>query len=390
MRAGLNAMQVYLDNAATTKLDPRVLKKMMPYLEADFANASSIHKLGQKNNLALERARRQVADILGVDPRGVIFSSGASEANNFILRGVMAANSKKGKHLIVSAIEHPSVYQSAKLLEREGYEVDFAPLKLNAQVDLVALEKMIRPDTVLVSVMAVNNEFGAVQNLVKISRLVHKRGAYFHSDIVQAIPWLNINLTKLGVDLASLSAHKFHGPKGVGLAYVRPGINISPLISGGEQENGRRAGTYNLPGIIGLASALDLAYREAKKNNEKIKKLRDYFWQRISREIEGVKLNGSLAHRSPNNLSVRFYGIEGEAILMDLSIKGVHVSTGSACSAHNLKSSYALAALGLSPEEINSNIRFSLSKYTNRAEINYAVSCLKETVKRLRSFSPIK
>lgn len=382
-------MKVYLDNAATTPLDERVLAKMKPYFASDYANASAIHFMGQKNNLVLEDARTRVARVFKTDARNIIFTSGASESNNFILRGVMTANSDKGKHLIVSAIEHPSVYQVAKNMKAEGYEVDFAPVKADGLIDLAVLEKLIKPTTVLVSVMAVNNEIGVVQDLSKIAKLAHKHGAYFHTDIVQAIPWLKINFEKTGLDLASLSAHKFHGPKGVGLAYVKKGIKIRPLIAGGEQENGQRAGTYNLPGIVGLVEALELVYREREKNIKKIGGLRDYLAQKIKKEISDIKINGSLKKRVPNNLNVMFYGIEGEAILMDLSLKGICVSTGSACSAHNLKTSYVLQAIGLSLHELNSNIRFSLGNHNTKKEIDYTVKCLKETVKRLRNFSPI-
>lgn len=383
-------MPIYLDNAATTKLDPRVLKVMLPYLSDNYGNASSIHSWGQKNNLALEQARREIAKILGGEGAGFIFTSGASESNNFILRGIMRANQSKGRHLLVSAIEHPSVYQTARSLQKEGYEVDFIPVKNDGQIDLVALKKLLRKDTVLVSVMAINNEIGSVQDLKAIAKLVHAAGAYFHSDIVQAIPYLKIDLEKMGIDLASLSAHKFYGPKGVGLAYIRPGLKIEALISGGEQENGWRAGTYNLPGIIGLAEALKIAYRESKAYLPKVKKLRDYFWQCLQKEIPDIKLNGTLKKRSENNLNIRFGKIEGEAILMDLSTQGIYVSTGSACSAHNLKSSYVLSAIGLADYDLNSNIRFSLGRYNTKKEIDLTVTALKKTVKRLRAFSPVK
>ena len=383
-------MPIYLDNAATTKLDPRVLKVMLPYLSDNYGNASSIHSWGQKNNLALEQARREIAKILGGEGAGFIFTSGASESNNFILRGIMRANQSKGRHLLVSAIEHPSVYQTARSLQKEGYEVDFIPVKNDGQIDLVALKKLLRKDTVLVSVMAINNEIGSVQDLKAIAKLVHAAGAYFHSDIVQVIPYLKIDLEKMGIDLASLSAHKFYGPKGVGLAYIRPGLKIEALISGGEQENGWRAGTYNLPGIIGLAEALKIAYRESKAYLPKVKKLRDYFWQCLQKEIPDIKLNGTLKKRSENNLNIRFGKIEGEAILMDLSTQGIYVSTGSACSAHNLKSSYVLSAIGLADYDLNSNIRFSLGRYNTKKEIDLTVTALKKTVKRLRAFSPVK
>ncbi len=383
-------MKIYLDNAATTKLDPRVLACMKPYLTSQYGNASSIHYLGQQNNLVLEAARERIAKILGAPARGVIFTSGASESNNFIIKGVMFANKDKGKHLIVSAIEHPCVLQSARQLIKHGFELDIAPVNEDGLVDLKALEKLIRPDTVLVSIMAVNNEIGSVQNLKKIAKLVHDKGAYFHSDIVQAIPYLDINIEEIGLDFASLSAHKFYGPKGVGVAYVNPKVKIEPLIAGGEQENGLRAGTYNVAGIVGLAEALDLAYQEKTEHISKLYELRDYMWERISQEIPEVHLNGSLAERTPNNLNILFSRIEGEAILMDLSMKGICVSTGSACSAHNLKTSYVLQAIGLTLDNLNSNIRFSLGKFNTKAEIDYTIKALKKTVTRLRRFTPIK
>lgn len=382
-------MHIYLDNAATTQLDPRVLKAMMPYLGSKYANASSIHATGQSNNLDLEAARQTVADILGLDRAGLVFTSGASEANNFILRGIMQANQAKGKHLIVSAIEHPCVYQTARVLARNGYEVDIVPVDNKGLIDLVALAKLIRSDTVLVSVMAVNNEIGSVQNLAAIAKIVHQQGAYFHSDTVQAIPYLQLNLSKLGVDCASLSAHKFYGPKGIGAAYIRPGIKVEPLISGGEQENGYRAGTYNLPGIIGLAAALRVVYRERNVYVPRVKALRDYFWQRLRQEVPHLKLNGNLKNRVANNLNICFSKIEGEAVLMDLSLKGVYVSTGSACSAHNLKSSYVLSAIGLSEYDLNSNLRFTLGRYNTKKELDYAVGVIKKTVERLRAFTPL-
>jgi cysteine desulfurase len=383
-------MKIYLDNAATTRLDSRVLAKMKPYLTTEYGNASSIHYMGQNNNLVLEAARDRIAKILGAQSRDIIFTSGASESNNAVIKGVMLANSDKGKHLIVSAIEHPCVLQSARQLIKHGFELDLAPVTADGLIDTVALDKMIRPDTVLVSIMAVNNEIGVIQDLKTIAKLVHDKGAYFHSDIVQAIPFLDININDLGLDFASLSAHKFYGPKGVGIAYLNPKIKIEPLIAGGEQENGLRAGTYNLPSIVGFAEALELAYKEKMEHLSIVRELRDYMWQRIEAEIPEVHLNGSLSHRTPNNLNILFSRIEGEAILMDLSMKGVCVSTGSACSAHNLKTSYVLQAIGLTLDNLNSNIRFSLGKFNTKKEIDYTVDALKKTVTRLRKFTPIK
>ncbi len=383
-------MNIYLDNAATTQLDPRVFKVMLPYLQKNYTNASSIHFPGQKNNLALEQARAAVAKNLGTTPERLIFTSGASEANNFILRGVMAANQEKGRHLIVSAIEHPSVYQTAKDLALDGYQVDFLPVDHQGIVDLEILKKLLRPDTVLVSVMAVNNEIGTRQPLEKIAQLVRANQSYFHSDLVQAVVYDNLKIDKLGLDFASLSAHKFNGPTGVGLAVINPQVKIKALITGGEQENGWRAGTYNLAAIIGLAKALDIVISERQERVAYVKDLRDYFWQKIKNEITDVSLNGCKRRRTPNNLNVLFKRVEGEAVLIDLSTKGIQVSTGSACSAHNLKSSYVLHALGLRDEDLNSNIRFSLSVKNTKKEIDYVVKSLKIVVSRLRELTPIK
>ena len=383
-------MTVYFDNAATTRLDPRVLKAMMPYLTEQYGNASSIHTLGQDNNLILEKCRAAIAGILKAETSGVLFTSGASESNNYILRGILSANKAKGKHFVISAIEHPSVMQAAKELARQGYELDIAPVDADGRVDLNTLKKIVRTDTVLVSVVAINNEIGTIQDLEAISKIAHAKGAYFHSDIVQAIPYLRFDLKKMGVDACSLSSHKFYGPKGTGISYVRPGIKINSLIIGGEQENGRRAGTYNLPAIVGMSEALTLAYRERSAYLKHVKELRDYLWKNLKKEIPEIQLNGGLKHRSANNLNIRFGRIEGEAILMDLSLRGIYVSTGSACSAHNLKSSSVLSAIGLADYDLNSNIRFTLGRFNTKKEVDYTVKALKKTVARLRAFSPVK
>lgn len=382
-------MKVYLDNAATTKIDSRVFSKMKPYYLRHYGNASSIHALGQENDLLIKACKIKIAKIFKANPDNLIFTSSATEANNFIIKGVMRANNSKGKHLIVSAIEHPCILNSARELADEGYRVDYLPVDSEGLVKLNELEKMIGSDTVLVSVMAVNNEIGVVQDIAKISELVHRKGAYFHTDAVQAVPYLNLDVKQMKIDFMSLSGHKFYGPLGVGLAFINPEIKIKPLIVGGGQENGYRAGTYNVPAIVGLTEALLLSYKEKVAYIKKVKTLRDYFWNRIKKEITEVYINGSVKKRTPNNLNIRFRRIEGEAILMDLSFKGVYVSTGSACSAQNLKVSSTLKAIGLDPSDLNSNIRFSLGRYNTKIEIDYALKCLKETVKRLRQFTPI-
>ncbi len=384
-------MKVYLDNAATTRLDPHVLAYMRPYLTDKYGNASSIHSLGQEAYLDLCKARETVAKNLGGDASGVIFTSGATEANNFIIKGAAKANKTEIKNkIIISSIEHPCVRESALELVKEGFVVEFVRADKEGIVQPEELEKLIDEKTILVSVMMVNNEIGTINDVEALAKITHKHGAYFHTDAVQAIPYLKIDVKKMGIDFLSLSAHKFYGPKGVGVAYINRKVKIKPLIVGGGQEDGYRSGTYNLPSIMGLAFALDLAYKERTAYLKNIKVLRDYFWTKIKKEIPEVRLNGSLKSRVPANLNIMFSYIEGEAILMDLSYKGIYVSTGSACSATDLKASYVLKEIGLDKNFLNSNIRFSFGRFNKKSEIDYTIKSLKETVKRLRSFSPIK
>ncbi len=383
-------MQVYLDNAATTRLDVRVLAKMKPYLTTKYANPSSIHLPGQAAFLDLSKARRTIAKLLNGESESVIFTASATEANNLIIKGVARANrTEKKDKIIVSAIEHPCVRDSALELEKEGFKVEFVPVNSEGLVLPEELEKLMDNTVILVSVMAVNNEIGTIQDIAALAKIAHLFGAYFHTDAVQAVPYLKLDVKKMGLDSLTLSAHKFYGPKGVGLAYINRKIKIRPLIVGGGQEDGLRSGTYNLPGIIGLAAALELAYKERSVYLKKVTALRDHFWKTIKKEIPEVKLNGSLKQRVPANLNIMFGYIEGEAILIDLSFKGVHVSTGSACSATNLKSSHVLRAIGLEKNFLNSNIRFTFGRYNTKAEIDYTILKLKGTVKRLRSFSPV-
>ena len=384
-------MKVYLDNAATTRLDPRVLAYMKPYFSDKYGNASSIHSLGQEAYLDLCRARETVAKNLGGDSSGVIFTSGATEANNFIIKGVARANKTDIKNkIIISSIEHPCVRESALELVKEGFVVEFVRADKEGIIQPEELEKIIDDKTILVSIMMVNNEIGTINDVETLAKIAHKYGAYFHADTVQAIPYLKIDVKKMGIDFLSISAHKFYGPKGVGAAYINRKVKIKPLIVGGGQEDGYRSGTYNLPGIMGLAFALDLSYKERNTYLKDIKVLRDYFWNKIKKEIPEVKLNGSLKSRVPANLNIMFGYVEGEAILIDLSYKGICVSTGSACSATDLRSSYVLQEIGLDKNFLNSNIRFSFGRFNKKSEIDYTIKSLKETVKRLRSFSPIK
>ena len=382
-------MQVYLDNSATTKLDERVFEKMRPYMTERYGNASSIHFMGQENSLTLIKVKEEVGRILNCDHDNIIFTSGATEANNMIIKGVARANKAKGNHILISSIEHPSVLNPAKQLEKEGFEVEFIPVGSSGIVDLDQIKEMVRPETILISVMTINNEIGTIQPVEKIGAFARKKGILFHTDAVQAVPYKKIDIREWNVDFLSLSAHKFNGPKGVGLVCINRRVQIEPLIIGGGQEYGLRAGTHNLPGIIGMAEALKLAYGERDKVVKNVSELTAYFWKRIQEEIEDVELNGDLENRNPNNLNIMFRRIEGEAILMDLSTKDICVSTGSACSSDKLQASNILKAIGLEKNDLNSNIRFTLGKFNTREEIDYTVDCLIDTVKRLRGFTPI-
>jgi cysteine desulfurase len=384
-------MNIYLDNAATTRLDPRVFADMKVYFSDKYANASSIHLPGQAAYLDLMSAKDRIAKCLHGRPESVIFTSGATEANNLIIKGVALANQDaKRRKVIVSAIEHPCVLESARELAAAGFQIEYIQPDSDGIIQPEALKKIVDKQTILVSVMAVNNEIGTIQDIAALAAIAHDNGAYFHTDATQAVPYLEFDVEKMGIDLLSFSAHKIYGPKGVGAAYISKGIKLRPLIVGGGQEDGYRAGTYNLPGIMGFASAFELAYKERKAYLKKVKALRDRLWKGIQKGIPDARLNGSWEKRIPANLNVMFSYVEGEAILIDLSYKGIQVSTGSACSASNLKASPVLKAIGLNKNFLNSNIRFSLGRFNTEKEIDKAISALKTTVARLRQFSPIK
>ncbi len=383
-------MLVYLDNAATTKIDKRVLKKMMPYYQKDYGNASSIHFMGQANDLKINACKKEIAKIINGEANNIIFTASATESNNMIIKGVMRANRAKGNHFLISAIEHPCVLSSARELLNEGFVFDYIPVDSRGIINLEELKKKIKPETVLISVMAVNNEIGTIQPLEEIGKIAKAKGIYFHTDAVQAVPYLKIDIKKWQIDFLSLSAHKFYGPQGMGLAYINKAIKINPLIVGGGQEDSYRSGTYNMAGIIGLTEALKLAYKERTTYLKKVKTLRDYFWKKIQKEIKDINLNGDFKNRTPNNLNIMFKGIEGESILIDLSMAGICVSTGSACSAQNLKVSSVITAMGIDPKYMNSNVRFTFGRYNTKKEVDYVISKLVKTVERLRKFSPIR
>lgn len=382
-------MRVYLDNSATTRLDDEVLKAMTPYFSDVYGNASSLHAFGREALAAVDKSRETIASLLGANPNEIYFTSGGTESDNWALKGAAQAYGKYGKHIITTAIEHPAMMETCHKLEKDGFDVTYIGVNSDGLVDPEEIKKAVRDDTVLVSVMFANNEMGAIQPIGEIGSFCRKEGILFHTDAVQAAGTIKINVKELNIDMLSLSAHKFHGPKGMGLLYLRNGVKIEKLIAGGHQERGNRAGTTNTPGIVGMAKALEIAVRDMEKNNEHMRKLRDYFIDRVEKEIPYCHLNGGREHRLVNNANFSFDYIEGESILMVLDLNGIAVSSGSACSSGSLEPSHVILATGASMEQAHSSIRFSLGKETSKEEIDYTIETLKAAVEKLRSWSPL-
>ncbi len=382
-------MKVYLDSAATTKTDSRVLEEMKPYMTEVYGNASSLHSFGREALNAVDKARKTIADIMGAKPNEIYFTSGGTESDNWALKGVAKTLKKSGKHIITSAIEHPAMIETCKELEKDGFEVTYLGVDKEGLISLDELKKEVRDDTILISIMYANNEIGTIQPIEEIGKYAQEEGILFHTDAVQAISSLDINVKKLNVDMLSMSAHKFHGPKGIGLLYIKNGVRISKIIVGGHQEKGFRAGTTNTPAIIGMAKALEITTEEKLENNKRIKKLRDYLISRIEDEIPYSHLNGHRQKRLVSNANFSFDYVEGESILMQLDLKGIAVSSGSACSSGSLDASHVVLAIGCPMELAHSSIRFSLDKDTTKKEIDYTIESLKEIIEKLRSWSPL-
>ncbi len=380
---------IYFDHAATTPVDPRVFEKMKPYFTENFGNPNSQHAYGRRTVTAVDDARDTVARLIGAKPNEIYFTSGGTESDNWALRGAAHAYANKGKHLIVSAVEHPAVLSAAKELQKEGFEVTFAAVDEYGTVDLAKLKEAVRPDTTLIGVMTANNEIGTLQPVREISALARERGILFFTDAVQAAGAMPLNVRELGADMLSFSGHKFYGPKGVGVLYVRSGLRIGKLIAGGHQERSMRGGTTNVPGVVGLAEAFRLANEEMEQNNAHVAALRDRFIARVLREIPYVKLNGHPKNRLPNNANFSFRYIEGESLLFSLDLAGIAVSSGSACSSGSLEPSHVLLATGLPEGLAHGSIRFSFGKENTAEEVDFAVDKLKEIVVRLRALSPL-
>lgn len=379
---------IYLDNAATTKVNKKVLESMMPYFSEIYCNPSAAYSFATKGRIAIEEARNHAAKLIGASDMEIYFTSGGSESDNWAIKAVAESFSDKGKHIITTKIEHHAVLHTCEYLERHGFDITYLNVDSDGKVGLDELKKSIREDTILISVMTANNEIGTIQPVAEIGKIAHEKGILFHTDAVQAYGHIPINVDEMNIDLLSASGHKFNGPKGVGIMYIRKGVKIRSFIHGGSQERGRRAGTYNVPGIAGLGTAAKLAMENMAKRAEKEKELRDYFIDRISAEIPYTVLNGHREDRLPNNINFCFRFVEGESVLIMLDQVGICASSGSACTSGAIDPSHVLRAIGLSDEMAHESLRLTLSYENTKEEIDTVVGELKRIVERLRGMSP--
>jgi cysteine desulfurase len=382
-------MKVYMDYAATTPVDPRVFRAMKPYFTKKFGNTMSLHSIGREAKKAVEESRESIATILNCETPEIIFTSSATESTNMILKGVAFANRKKGRHIVISSIEHHCVLEPARWLEKQGFEITRLPVDKFGLIEPIQIEKAIRNDTILVSVMHANNEIGTIQDITKIGVICKEKGVYYHSDAAQSFGKIPIDVKKMNIDLLSISSHKMYGPKGVGGLYIKRGTKIEPLLHGGGHEFSKRASTANVAGIVGFAEAAIIQDKEMDSDAKKQTFLRDKIIKEILK-IEDTHLNGHSTKRLPNNTNFWFAYIEGESLLMQLDINGVAASTGSACSSDSLEASHVLLAIGLKPQEAHGSLRLSLGKYTTNEEVNYVLEIVSKSVERLREISPLK
>ena len=383
--------KIYLDNASTTYVSSEVLNEMMPCFNAIYGNAGSLHSFGRSAMAIVDKARDRIKE--GINAKRsteIYFTSGGTEADNMAILGVAHAYANKGKHIITSQIEHHAVLNACKQLENEGFEVTYLPVDKTGLVSLPDLLHAIRKDTILISIMAVNNEVGTIQNVKTLAKIAHDYDIIFHTDAVQAIGQINIDVQDMEVDLLSISAHKIHGPKGVGALYVKSGINFEPITFGGNQERGKRSGTENVAGIAGLGKAVELATKNHIETNRKLRNIRDYFLEKLSENVEYFQINGHPHQKSNAIVNISFYGIEGESLLMLLDLAGICVSTGSACTSKSLLPSHVLEAMKVPADIAQGSIRFSFGTNISKADVDYVVSELGKAVAKLRSISPIQ
>jgi cysteine desulfurase len=381
--------KVYFDNAATTRVKDEVIEEMQKYYSELYGNPSSIYNFGQLAKKAVESSREKVARLLNSNPDEIYFTGGGSEADNWAIKGILSANEKKGNHIITTKIEHHAVLHTCEYLEKKGAEVTYLDVDKNGLIDLKQLEESIKDNTVLISIMFANNEIGTVQPIKEVGRIAKKHEIYFHTDAVQAVGNEVIDVKDMNIDLLSLSAHKIHGPKGVGALYIKKGTLIHNLIHGGAQEKKKRAGTENVPGIAGLGKAADIAYNNFDQKREKLIKLRDRLIEKIDKEIPECQLNGHREKRLPGNVNFSFKYIEGESLLLYLDMEGISASSGSACTSGSLDPSHVLMSIGLPHEIAHGSLRLSLSDYNTEEDVDYTVEKLINVVKRLRQMSPL-
>ena len=381
--------RIYLDYAATTPTHPEVVKAMLPYFTDVFGNPSSIYSYGQEAKGAIEGVRVKVADLISARDEEIVFTSGGTEADNFALKGVAYANEPRGNHIITSSIEHHAVMETCKFLDRRGFRVTYLPVDENGLVNPDDVKKAITDKTILISVMHANNEMGTTEPIAEIGKIAREAEVYFHTDAVQTVGHIPVDVNELGVDLLAMSAHKLYGPKGVGALYIRKGTKLIPFMHGGEQEKRRRASTENVPGIVGFGKAVELARQEMNEEAERLTYLRDQLIKGLLERIDHTRLNGHPLKRLPNNVNVSVDFVEGESMLLNLDLEGICASTGSACSSSSLEPSHVLLALGLSPEQAHGSLRFSLGKWTTEEEVAQVLEVLPRIVAKLRAMSPL-
>ena len=380
---------VYMDNAATTPVKKEVVDAMLPYFTEFYGNPSSVYSLGSKSKVALEQSREAIAKVINAKPRELFFTAGGTESDNWALKGVAYANKNKGNHIITSKVEHHGILHTCEYLEEQGFEVTYLDVDKYGMIDIDELKAAIKEETILISIMFANNEIGTIQPIKEIGRIAKDENVYFHTDAVQAVGHLEIDVDELNIDLLSMSAHKLYGPKGIGALYVRTGVKMDPLISGGAQERRRRAGTENVPAVVGMAKAVELAYENLEEKNTKLIKLRDRMIGKIQENISYTVLNGHPTERLPGNVNISIEFIEGESLLLSLDMENIAASSGSACTSGSLDPSHVLLAIGLTHEVAHGSLRLSLGDFNTEEEVDYVVEKLIEIVDRLRMMSPL-
>ena len=382
-------MRIYVDNAATTKMNAAVAEEMIPFMTEFYGNPSSIYLEGREAKRAVEKSREQVAKAISAEPKEIYFTGSGTEADNWAVRSSASAYSNKGKHIITSSVEHHAVLHTCQDLEKEGYEVTYLPVDEYGRVSVEDLRNSIRPDTILVSIMFANNEIGTIMPVKEIGAVCRENGVLFHTDAVQAIGMCEIDVEELNIDMLSLTAHKFHGPKGAGALYVRQGVKLTPFITGGAQERGKRAATENVPGIVGLGKAIELAAENIPERQKKLSELRDYYIEKVLNKIPYSRLNGHPKDRLPGNANISFLFIEGEGMLLRLDMKGISASSGSACTSGSLDPSHVLLAIGLKHEEAHGSLRVSFDETNTKEQVDYIVDELADIIELLRNMSPL-